>query len=99
MSELTKKQLERQDLVDNAIHAMLREVMAYKFPERDLGWDIRVISDIREAITKEYCRQLGESMEFYPWDEEKPIKVDDLFEEDDDWMNYPRVPEEDEDEE
>lgn len=67
---LTDKQTERQDLVDNAIHAMLREVMAYKYPERDLGWDIQVISRIREVIEVEYCRELGESMEFYPWDTE-----------------------------
>jgi len=49
MRNFTKKQLERQDFVDNKIFELIQELT----PEsRKLEWDIEVISSIREEIRK-----------------------------------------------
>ena len=67
---LTKKQIERQDFVDNSIFALLQIVNT-----RDKGidryWDIEIIGSIREVIQNNIINKTGCSeQEFYPYIEE-----------------------------
>jgi hypothetical protein len=49
MSDLTKKQLDRQGLVDNAIRRMLDEVYPNKKP---VDWSIEHIGNVRDAVVE-----------------------------------------------
>jgi hypothetical protein len=66
--ELTKKQIERQDFVDNAIFGLLETLNPTK---KQLDWDIEMIGTVRDAIQsfmeqKTNCSE----QEFYPYIEE-----------------------------
>jgi hypothetical protein len=63
-TELTVKQTNRQDLVDNTIQALLQDLTG-----QDIGWDIAVISDIRDEIENQVVNKLElmTEMEFYPY--------------------------------
>ncbi|MCL2327109.1 MAG: hypothetical protein FWC39_01210 [Bacteroidetes bacterium] len=66
--ELTKKQIERQDFVDNAIFDLLETLNPTK---KQLDWDIEMISAIRDMISDyfddiEICKE----QEFYPYIED-----------------------------
>lgn len=63
-SELTIKQTNRQDLVDDAIHTLLEDLAG-----KDIEWNIAVISNIREEIQDHVVRKLNimTEMEFYPY--------------------------------
>lgn len=79
MAELTKAQLRRQDLVDNAIHQMLNKVMEDLKPQNtSYGWNIEEITKVRDVIfpilkNRYYghpeFKELNE-MDFYPFIEE-----------------------------
>lgn len=62
--ELTNKQLERQDFVDNKIMALLQEVNP---TGQSLQWDIEVIGEIRDIVAN-YFKEKGicSEEEFYP---------------------------------
>ena len=63
MKELTEAQIERQDLVDNAIQELLKKII-----RDDIEWDISVISEVRESIESYLCRIYDiPEYEFYPW--------------------------------
>ena len=66
---LLKKQLERQDYVDNKIHTFLNRITDGIIPEPQ--WDIEVIGNIRDAIIAELKAKnlLTEEaeQEFYPF--------------------------------
>jgi hypothetical protein len=66
MQELTEKQIERQDYVDNAIFGLL-QILAPTTQE--LEWNIEIIGLVRDAI--EYCfverLQLCGRFAFYPY--------------------------------
>lgn len=74
--ELTQKQIERQDEVDNAIYALFNELL--KPQGIKIKWDIATIGNVRDAIIEEVAKQLhytGEKkgqfeMAFYPYIEE-----------------------------
>ena len=66
--ELTVQQIERQDFVDNAIFELTNELIP---SEKEMEWDIQIISEIRDAIQsqlveKGFCTE----QEFYPYIEE-----------------------------
>jgi len=65
MTNLTKKQLARQDLVDNAIHKMMNEVSLNGIK---IEWDMDKISWIRTFVQSHLCEEFGWSeQEFYPF--------------------------------
>ena len=69
--ELTKKQIDRQDAVDNAIQELLEELSGKKFP--CLDWDTEVVGIIRDAVQEVICdkMKLMSPMDFYPFMEDK----------------------------
>ena len=62
---LTKKQIERQDDVDNLIHSLLVDVdPSYKYIE----WNIEHISKVRNTIQDILVNSVGiTEMQFYPY--------------------------------
>jgi hypothetical protein len=66
--ELTDKQIERQDLVDNAIFDLLKTLNPTK---KRLKWDIEVIGSVRDIIS-DYFETSGicKEQKFYPYIEE-----------------------------
>ncbi len=62
--DLTRTELSRQDLVDNAIHRML-----CKISERELPWDQHLIAKVREAAYEVVVVDLTimNEYQFYPW--------------------------------
>ena len=63
--ELTQKQIERQDFVDNAIFGLINELIP---SDNEMEWDIETIGEIRDAIqshlvTKGFCTE----QQFYPY--------------------------------
>lgn len=65
MRELTKKQTERQDFVDNQIFELLQSVIP---TSKKLEWDIEMIASVREAIQEQIVdnKKLMKEFEFYP---------------------------------
>ena len=62
MDELTQAQLERQDLVDNAIRALLVELSG------ELCWNIEDIGSVRDTVFQVLHARTGvPEMEFYPF--------------------------------
>ncbi|GHT66175.1 hypothetical protein FACS189452_01600 [Bacteroidia bacterium] len=67
-SVVTKKQIERQDFVDNAIFELLQTVNP---SNKEFDWDIEMIGDIRDAIQHYIIKKTDCSeQEFYPYIEE-----------------------------
>jgi hypothetical protein len=66
MSALSQEQLERQDFVDNAVHALLNLLNPR---EQRLEWDIEMIADVRETIQYwlVHRHRLCDEMAFYPY--------------------------------
>jgi hypothetical protein len=66
--ELNKKQIERQDFVDNAIFELLQTINP---TDKELCWDIEMIADIRDTIQYYIIKRINCSeQEFYPFIEE-----------------------------
>ena len=66
MPELTDKQLERQDFVDNQIFQLLNDLNP---SGKELEWDIEMIGDVRERIRVWLVDNLDitDEMKFYPY--------------------------------
>jgi len=63
--ELTQKQIERQDFVDNSIFALLQIVNT---TDKVIDWDIEIIGSIREVIQYNIINKTSCSeQEFYPY--------------------------------
>jgi len=60
-----RAKIERWDLVDNTIHEMLKELNP---SSKELEWDIKPISEIREVIIQYFVEELKicTEDEFYP---------------------------------
>jgi len=69
MKELTDKQIERQDFVDNAIFNLIQSLNT---TDKAINWDIEMIGEIRDVVTEWYVHRLGITSEqiFYPYLEE-----------------------------
>jgi hypothetical protein len=67
--ELSKKEISRQDFVDNSIFELLKVINP---SESELDWDIEVISEIREVVQSFFVEKsdLCTEKEFYPFFEE-----------------------------
>ena len=66
--ELTKKQIEREDFVDNAIFDLLETLNP---TNQKLDWDIEMISAIRDMISDYFVDiEICTEQDFYPYIEE-----------------------------
>jgi len=72
--ELTEREIERQDLVDNAIHKLIEDLAGGDWALKrsknvPLVWDIEVIGKIREVVQEIIVNEfmLMTEMEFYPY--------------------------------
>jgi hypothetical protein len=64
IDELTDKQLERQDFVDNAIFSLIQQLNP---TNRVMDWDIEMIGKVRDVVVGELEKKLGISeFEVYP---------------------------------
>ena len=66
MTELTRKQIERQDFVDNAVYQLIQKVNP---TDIFIEWDIEVIGEIRDVI-KEWIverMKITDEQKFYPY--------------------------------
>jgi len=62
--ELTKKQIERQDFVDNMIFDLLKTLNP---TNKQLDWDIEMIAVIRDMISDYFVDiEICKEQEFYP---------------------------------
>ena len=67
--ELSKKQIDRQDFVDNSIYKLLQNLNPSVL---EIKWDIDQISQIREEIENIIVKKMNlcSEQEFYPYLEE-----------------------------
>jgi len=66
MKELTDKQIDRQDFVDNAIFQL---VQAVNPNDRSIGWNIEMIGEIRDVIREWIVERMKmtDEQNFYPY--------------------------------
>jgi hypothetical protein len=66
--ELTYRQIERQDFVDNAVFELLQTVIPNG---KKLDWDIEIIADVRDMIRMHFVgKKFCTGQELYPYIEE-----------------------------
>ncbi len=65
MPKLTKRQVERQDLVDNEIFGLIRKLVP---SSKRVKWDIEMIGAVRETIREQVVdeRKIISDKRFYP---------------------------------
>ena len=66
MKELTDKQIDRQDFVDNAIFQLVQTVNP---TDRSIGWNIEMIGEIRDVIREWIVErmEMTDEQNFYPY--------------------------------
>jgi hypothetical protein len=66
MKELTDKQIERQDFVDNAIFNLIQSLNT---TDEAINWDIETIGEIRDVIEEWMIERLEitDEQNFYPY--------------------------------
>ena len=66
MTQLTKRQIDRQDFVDNQIFELINVLVP---PSKRIQWDIELIENIRESFYKEIKKKIKNTKEkqFYPF--------------------------------
>jgi hypothetical protein len=65
MTTLTKKQIQRQDFVDNAVFDMLKLINPSR---KRLDWDIELIAEVRETARRVLQDKLKiREQKFYPF--------------------------------
>ncbi|MBE0426233.1 MAG: hypothetical protein IBX72_06265 [Nitrospirae bacterium] len=66
MKELTDKQIERQDFVDNAIFNLIQSLNT---TDKTINWDIEMIGEIRDVIAEWMIERLNitDEQKFYPY--------------------------------
>ncbi len=66
MKELTDKQIERQDFVDNAIFNLIQSLNT---TDKAINWDIEMIGEIRDVIAEWMIERLKitDEQNFYPY--------------------------------
>lgn len=68
MDELTQKQIERQDFVDNSIFELLQNLNP---TDNKMEWDIDFIGEIRDLIASRFDEMgICSEKEFYPYMED-----------------------------
>lgn len=66
MTKLTKRQIERQDFVDNQIFELIQKLLP---PSKQIDWDIETTGVIRDAIRERIVdkQKLMSEAKFYPY--------------------------------
>ncbi len=66
MKELTDKQIQRQDFVDNAIFNLIQELNP---TDKEIRWDIEMIGEVRDVTRKWLVERLKitDEQNFYPY--------------------------------
>ena len=66
MKELTDKQIDRQDFVDNAVYQLIQKVNP---TDIFIEWDIEVIGEIRDVIKERIVERMKitDEQKFYPY--------------------------------
>lgn len=66
MIQLTKKQIERQDFVDNQIFELIQKLLP---PSKKMDWDIEIIGAVRDAICEQVVdkQKIMSEGRFYPY--------------------------------
>ena len=65
IQELTDKEIERQDYVDNRVYELLNDLLP---AGNKLNWDIEIIGAIRDAVQVQITdRKLMNEAAFYPY--------------------------------
>ena len=66
MRTLTKRQIGRQDFVDNQIYETLQKLIPLS---KMIEWDIEIIGTIREAVREQIVdeRRIMNEIKFYPY--------------------------------
>jgi hypothetical protein len=69
MKELTDKQIDRQDFVDNAIFQLVQTVNP---TDKKIKWDIEMIGEVRDVIRQWIVERMkiADEQTFYPYIEE-----------------------------
>ncbi len=63
--KLTKKEIERQDFVDNSIFELLQKLNP---SDKDIDWNIDIISNVRDIIQLKFLELgISDEMTFYPY--------------------------------
>jgi hypothetical protein len=67
---MTKQQIERQDVVDNAIFSLIGEINP---TNKEIDWDIELIGEVRDVIESWFTDRLNlcDKNAFYPYSEEE----------------------------
>lgn len=69
--ELTKQQIKRQDYVDNAIYALINDLIP---SDLEMEWNIETIGEVRDAIQSQLVQKgFCTEQEFYPYIEERNL--------------------------
>lgn len=65
MAELTRKQIKRQDFVDNEVFELIQKLLPQS---KQMEWDIEVIGTVRDVIREQVVdeQKLTSEMKFYP---------------------------------
>lgn len=66
MKELTDKQIDRQDFVDNAIFQLVQRVNP---TDKNIEWDIEMIGEVRDVIWQWIVERMKiiDEQTFYPY--------------------------------
>jgi hypothetical protein len=66
MKELTDKQIDRQDFVDNAIFQLVQRVNS---TDKTIEWDIEMIGEVRDVIRQWIVERMKitDEQTFYPY--------------------------------
>ena len=65
IQELTDKEIERQDYVDNRVYELLNDLLP---AGKKLNWDIEIIGAVRDAVQAQITdRKLMSEAAFYPY--------------------------------
>ena len=66
MPRLTKKQIKRQDFVDNQIFELMQKLLP---ASKTVEWDIEAIATIRDVIQEQIVdkQELMSEVQFYPY--------------------------------
>jgi hypothetical protein len=66
MKELTDKQIDRQDFVDNAIFQLVQRVNS---TDKNIEWDIEMIGEVRDVIRQWIVERMTitDEQTFYPY--------------------------------
>ena len=66
MAQLTKRQINRQDFVDNQIFELIQKLLP---PSKQIDWNVEVIGAVRDTIREQIVdkQKIVSEEKFYPY--------------------------------